>query len=834
MKTLTSTIFSNGEPLEDGIDLALAFAEANKNAISSFIQERDKKLKAITKEITELNGAKPQKNGITIGIIGAVMGLLLLLALWPLAIIIILSSAAVGYFMAKKAIKEQQGSIENKESEKKKILNENPPQVVTHIGKIGYAAKVVPFEDGKMIIDVSGILKKTELKYPEIPQGAERIKDLSGTMSQIPDELPVLLPSTGQTDLQEKPRLTGIESDIEEVLSISDTIFSDTVDVKTKLPVYEINDNIVHSLKHLHKFIKDGQQDVNLGLPDKDIDKSVTSLEKTSREANELKKMGAENIENLMTNVIHKMDSYVNNTKIARDNSLMNILNDGLNNLKTIYDYPLTRFYCPKCHQVENYIRSKMPVQDDDLNEVPVDKLNPFYRSSEMMHLRKLADSIKRYFEQARKNGDDLTLPAFNVLRGKLEKYESRIKELAVEIEGLDSKAEVHRKNAILKYNTIKRKWTCQLCGETFNDKEAQWARILKVKDDLIIPIWDNLWLEKHDERNRIIREKELELRTNMEKESTQLRETDKEFTEGYRLIRNKLDDSSSGYTVSKNKLDMMLNFFSSRGILSNETVKSMREYFGPGGQSGNINEIIDVAAQLQEQLRKEPETVFIRRAGLVDYADEVRNAGKYFNHEGDIDSSLVLEDEIDEFPLIKSKKIAYLTDSTESEIMLNNEEKYNITLLSIGKNKAFVIKIVSEIKNLNLSEARKIVESAPIIISENISKTEADEIIKKLSNAGAEAQISINENLNVKNADKNNVQLVNEDLFEIVLESAGLRKLQVIKIINEVKNIGLSEARKLVESAPITLFENMNKSKKDEMEKKLTDAGAQIKINKK
>jgi len=64
------------------------------------------------------------------------------------------------------------------------------------------------------------------------------------------------------------------------------------------------------------------------------------------------------------------------------------------------------------------------------------------------------------------------------------------------------------------------------------------------------------------------------------------------------------------------------------------------------------------------------------------------------------------------------------------------------ITLTNAGANKIAVLKIVREITGLGLKEAKDLVDSAPKPIKENIKKEEADEIKKKIEEAGGAVEI--------------------------------------------------------------------------------------------
>ncbi|MGC8804660.1 MAG: 50S ribosomal protein L7/L12 [Candidatus Ratteibacteria bacterium] len=66
---------------------------------------------------------------------------------------------------------------------------------------------------------------------------------------------------------------------------------------------------------------------------------------------------------------------------------------------------------------------------------------------------------------------------------------------------------------------------------------------------------------------------------------------------------------------------------------------------------------------------------------------------------------------------------------------------------------------------------------------------------------------------------------------FNVILKSAGEQKLNVIKVVREVTNLGLKEAKDLVEAAPKTIKEGVKKEEAEELKKKLEAAGATVEI---
>ncbi len=67
--------------------------------------------------------------------------------------------------------------------------------------------------------------------------------------------------------------------------------------------------------------------------------------------------------------------------------------------------------------------------------------------------------------------------------------------------------------------------------------------------------------------------------------------------------------------------------------------------------------------------------------------------------------------------------------------------------------------------------------------------------------------------------------------LFNVVLKSVGAQKIQVIKVVREVTNLGLKEAKDLVDGAPKTLKENASKEEADGIKAKFAEVGAVVEL---
>jgi large subunit ribosomal protein L7/L12 len=67
---------------------------------------------------------------------------------------------------------------------------------------------------------------------------------------------------------------------------------------------------------------------------------------------------------------------------------------------------------------------------------------------------------------------------------------------------------------------------------------------------------------------------------------------------------------------------------------------------------------------------------------------------------------------------------------------------------------------------------------------------------------------------------------------FDVVLKEIGSQKIQVIKVVRALTNLGLKEAKDLVEAAPKAIKEGVSKAEAEDIKKQLTEVGATVDIN--
>jgi large subunit ribosomal protein L7/L12 len=66
---------------------------------------------------------------------------------------------------------------------------------------------------------------------------------------------------------------------------------------------------------------------------------------------------------------------------------------------------------------------------------------------------------------------------------------------------------------------------------------------------------------------------------------------------------------------------------------------------------------------------------------------------------------------------------------------------------------------------------------------------------------------------------------------FDLILNAAGDKKIQVIKVVRELTGLGLKEAKDLVDGAPKPVKEKVTKAEVADMKKKLEEVGATVEV---
>ena len=123
---------------------------------------------------------------------------------------------------------------------------------------------------------------------------------------------------------------------------------------------------------------------------------------------------------------------------------------------------------------------------------------------------------------------------------------------------------------------------------------------------------------------------------------------------------------------------------------------------------------------------------------------------------------------------------------------------------------------IVDQIKGLTLLEASELVKA----MEETFGVSAAAAAVAVAPAAGAAA-----------GGGEGAAAAEEKSEFDVILQSIGGNKINVIKVVREVTALGLKEAKDLVEAAPKAVKEGVSKEEAEAIKQKLTDAGATVEV---
>lgn len=90
----------------------------------------------------------------------------------------------------------------------------------------------------------------------------------------------------------------------------------------------------------------------------------------------------------------------------------------------------------------------------------------------------------------------------------------------------------------------------------------------------------------------------------------------------------------------------------------------------------------------------------------------------------------------------VSAAAVAVAAAPAAAAAAVEEKTEFNVILAKAGDNKINVIKVVRELTGLGLKEAKDLVEGAPKAVKEGVAKAQADEIKKKLEEAGATVEV--------------------------------------------------------------------------------------------
>ena len=114
----------------------------------------------------------------------------------------------------------------------------------------------------------------------------------------------------------------------------------------------------------------------------------------------------------------------------------------------------------------------------------------------------------------------------------------------------------------------------------------------------------------------------------------------------------------------------------------------------------------------------------------------------------------------------------------------------------------------------------------------DGLTLLEASELVKLLEDSwGVSAAAPVAMAAPVAGGGGDEVQAEEQTEFDVMLTDIGAKKINVIKVVRSLTDLGLKEAKSLVESAPVAVLEGISKDDADEYKAKIEAEGAKVEL---
>ncbi|MBZ0315531.1 MAG: ribosomal protein L7/L12 [Anaerolineae bacterium] len=162
---------------------------------------------------------------------------------------------------------------------------------------------------------------------------------------------------------------------------------------------------------------------------------------------------------------------------------------------------------------------------------------------------------------------------------------------------------------------------------------------------------------------------------------------------------------------------------------------------------------------------------------------------------------------------------------------------EYSVVLVNTGRKKIQVIKTIREATQLGLKEAKDLAESTPCTILSGVSEAHAQKVVRELLRDEATAEVVHGTGpMPITSPQASFVpplaQPIATNGWNVVLVDGGNTKIMVIKVIREHLELGLKEAKDLVDQTPSLLVNQVAEAKAHEFARDLQAAGATVQVS--
>jgi ribosomal protein L7/L12 len=171
---------------------------------------------------------------------------------------------------------------------------------------------------------------------------------------------------------------------------------------------------------------------------------------------------------------------------------------------------------------------------------------------------------------------------------------------------------------------------------------------------------------------------------------------------------------------------------------------------------------------------------------------------------------------------IIQKELMSSASVSPETIKPLNENAQYDLIMKDAGPLKINVIKIIRQLTNLGLGEAKNLAETINGKILSAVDAESASRAKSQFEEVGAVVEIAVT---------RNDTKPLKTAKYDVLIKNAGPRNIEVIKVIRQITNLGLLESKTLSETVGGKILSSCEKALAMDAKRQLEEAGATIEV---
>lgn len=543
-------------------------------------------------------------------------------------------------------------------------------RTITAVGRVYYPLRKVDMAGYQLLLDAVGSTSANEFQIPDLATSPDVIASVAEIVERTA-QMPVML-SPSQSEDASIDTLHGEELELKGALA-------DFAAMVRSIPVHRHKLPMVPSDSRLARIVETAETHAapvplrGAVLVSDAAERSMHAIDELSAVADRLRKVGGQ-ADEVLRETHRKLEENLTAYEHSRDHAL-DILHGEFVDAMQRSNLLSVTCYCPKCNRIPNYLYEKLGVpldeahladqrellvrlnSDDEIarriadNSALITDLNRVYGGWHMLAAAVAETGVSP--DESAKGDVDLSDWQANLSRQRamqnqcnvvLEEYRAILRAI---LTGHPRPLLELARAARLYLDPVHGTWTCAVCETSFADPAiVDMGRLLKVKDELMMPIWNHLWTEKDDFRKSEMFRTNEGLQLMGEKESEKLMSIGESYKADMRPVRENIIRYAADADNKQVQLIDTIDGLVDMGLMTAEKAAAVRGRLSSLMQ-GSISDTKRAAEAKELLLALEPQAQLSRRASADDPINMLLTPRSLFV-ESEVEAILSLQPPVD------------------------------------------------------------------------------------------------------------------------------------------------------------------------------------------